>query len=118
MPEIRALGGTLTYIYVSYKGARQKNQGLTSGRKLKRTGLRSGLPKRKPSSSSGYANDGCPSSKLRTPAALPQYAFDWREAYGPEDARLLSDYLAKDQGRRHRRLLVCVGKLARHEPNQ
>lgn len=36
--------------------------------------------------------------KAGLPAALPQYAFDWREAYGPEDARLLSDYLAKDQG--------------------
>lgn len=36
--------------------------------------------------------------KAGMPAALPQHAFDWREAYGPEDARLLSDYLAKDQG--------------------
>jgi hypothetical protein len=36
--------------------------------------------------------------KAGMPAALPQHAFDWREAYGPEDARLLSTYLAKDQG--------------------
>jgi hypothetical protein len=36
--------------------------------------------------------------KAGLPPALPQYAFDWRQAYGPEDSRLLSDYLAKDQG--------------------
>ncbi len=36
--------------------------------------------------------------KAGMPAALPQHAFDWREAYGPDDARLLSTYLAKDQG--------------------
>lgn len=36
--------------------------------------------------------------KSGMPAALPQYALDWRQAFGPDDARLLSDYLAKDQG--------------------
>jgi hypothetical protein len=36
--------------------------------------------------------------KAGMPAALAQHAFHWRQAYGPEDARLLSDYLAKDQG--------------------
>ncbi len=36
--------------------------------------------------------------KAGMPPALPQFAFDWREAYGAEDARLLSVYLSKDQG--------------------
>lgn len=32
------------------------------------------------------------------PPAHEEYAMDWREAYGPSDARILSEYLGKDQG--------------------
>jgi hypothetical protein len=50
--------------------------------------------------------------KAGMPAALPQHAFDWREAYGPEDARLLSDYLAKDQGAAVAAARMRAGKLS------
>lgn len=50
--------------------------------------------------------------KAGMPAALPQHAFDWREAYGPEDARLLSAYLAKDQGAAVAAARMRAGKLS------
>lgn len=50
--------------------------------------------------------------KAGMPAALPQHAFDWREAYGPEDARLLSAYLAKDQGAAVAAASMRAGKLS------
>jgi hypothetical protein len=50
--------------------------------------------------------------KAGLPAALPEYAFDWREAYGPEDARLLSDYLAKDQGAATAAVRMRAGRLS------
>lgn len=50
--------------------------------------------------------------KTGLPAALPQYALDWREAYGPEDARLLSDYLAKDQGAAAAAARMRAGRLS------
>jgi hypothetical protein len=50
--------------------------------------------------------------KSGMPAALPQHAFDWREAYGPEDARLLSAYLAKDQGASIAAARMHSGKLS------
>jgi len=50
--------------------------------------------------------------KAGMPAALPQHAFDWREAYRPEDARLLSVYLAKDQGAAIAAARMRAGKLS------
>jgi hypothetical protein len=50
--------------------------------------------------------------KAGLPAALPQHAFDWREAYGPDDARLLSAYLAKDQGAVAAAARMRAGKLS------
>jgi hypothetical protein len=50
--------------------------------------------------------------KAGMPSALPEYAFDWREAHGPEDARLLSDYLAKDQGAAAAAARMRAGKLS------
>lgn len=50
--------------------------------------------------------------KAGLPAALPQHAFDWREAYGPENARLLSAYFAKDQGAAFAAARMRAGKLS------
>ena len=50
--------------------------------------------------------------KAGMPAALPEYALDWREAYGPDDARLISDYFAKDQGAAVAAARMRAGKLS------
>lgn len=50
--------------------------------------------------------------KAGMPAALPEHALDWREAYGPADARLLSTYLAKDQGAAVAAARMRSGKLS------